>query len=139
MEDNFSHRQGGFRMIQIHNIYYALYFYYYISTSDHQALDPRGWETRSRTYHPAPIFDMVRPLASFRSLFKCHLLRSFYLPQRALSVSVNFSTRQFPKMAAMDSVHQKVESIFPPLSLGSSCDLLWPMKRTVDIRVPIQD
>ena len=32
-------------MIQIHYIYYALYFYYYISTSDHQALDPRGWET----------------------------------------------------------------------------------------------
>ena len=35
----------GFGMIQVHYIYYALYFYvYYISsTSDHQALDPRGW------------------------------------------------------------------------------------------------
>ena len=35
----------GFRMIQEHYIYCALYFYYdYISsTSDHQGLDPRGW------------------------------------------------------------------------------------------------
>ena len=31
-------------MIQVHYIYYALYFYYYISsTSDYQALDPKGW------------------------------------------------------------------------------------------------
>ena len=38
---------GGFRMIQVHYIYCALYFYYYYirSTSDQQALDPRGWET----------------------------------------------------------------------------------------------
>ena len=36
---------GGFRIIQAHIIYCALYFYYYyiISTSDHQALDPGGW------------------------------------------------------------------------------------------------
>ena len=36
---------GGFRMIQVYYIYYALYLYYdYISpTSDHQALDPGGW------------------------------------------------------------------------------------------------
>ena len=47
-----------------------------------------------------------------------------YLTQHAPSISFNFSTRQFPKMAAMDSVHQKVESVFPSLSLGSSCDLL---------------
>ena len=34
-----------FRMIQVHNIYCALYFYYYYISfsSDHQALDPRGW------------------------------------------------------------------------------------------------
>ena len=34
----------AFRMIQVHYIYCALYFYYYYisSTSDHQALDPRG-------------------------------------------------------------------------------------------------
>ena len=34
------------RMIQVHYIYCVLYFYcYYIrSTSDHQALDPGGWE-----------------------------------------------------------------------------------------------
>ena len=34
-----------FWMTQTHYIYCALYFYYYyvISTSDHQALDPRGW------------------------------------------------------------------------------------------------
>ena len=43
VEDNFS--RGGFRMIQVHYSYCALYFYYYyISlTSDHQALDPKGW------------------------------------------------------------------------------------------------
>ena len=36
---------NGFRMIQVHNIYCALYFYYYYISfsSDHQALDPRGW------------------------------------------------------------------------------------------------
>ena len=36
---------GGFRIIQAHIIYCALYFYYYYinSTSDHQALDPGGW------------------------------------------------------------------------------------------------
>ena len=49
MEDSFSmdRRAGedGFRMIQGHYIYSALYFYYcYISsTPDHQALDPGGW------------------------------------------------------------------------------------------------
>ena len=32
-------------MIQAHYIYFVLYLYYYYisSTSDHQALDPRGW------------------------------------------------------------------------------------------------
>ena len=37
--------EGGFRMIQAHYIYCALYFYYYYinSSSDHQALDLRGW------------------------------------------------------------------------------------------------
>ena len=48
VEDNFSMDQGeedGHGMIQVHYIYCTLYFsYYYISsTSDHQALDPRGW------------------------------------------------------------------------------------------------
>ena len=35
----------GFRMIQEHNIYCELNFYYYYmsSNSDHQALDPGGW------------------------------------------------------------------------------------------------
>ena len=48
MEDNFSMGQGaggvGFRMIQVHYMYCALYFYYYqiSSTSDHQALDAGG-------------------------------------------------------------------------------------------------
>ena len=47
MEDSFSTDGGwedGFRMIQVHFIYYALYSYcYYISsTSDYQALDTRG-------------------------------------------------------------------------------------------------
>ena len=38
-------------MIQMHYIYYVLYFYsYYISpTSDHLALDPRGWEPLDKT------------------------------------------------------------------------------------------
>ena len=43
MEDDFSTdgAGGGFRMIQAHYTYYALYFCYYISsTSDHQAVDP---------------------------------------------------------------------------------------------------
>ena len=47
MEDSFpTDRVGdGFRMIQAHYIYCALYFCYdYISfISDHQALDPGGW------------------------------------------------------------------------------------------------
>ena len=47
MEDNFFTDPGlgsGFGMIQAHYVYRALYVYYdYISsTSDHQALDPRG-------------------------------------------------------------------------------------------------
>ena len=46
MQDSFSTGVGGgewFGMIQAQYIYYALYFYYYISSiSDHQALDPRG-------------------------------------------------------------------------------------------------
>ena len=49
VEDNFSQSgQGecGLGMIQVHYIYHALYFYcnYINSTSDHQALDPGGWE-----------------------------------------------------------------------------------------------
>ena len=38
--------QGGFWIIQAYNIYCVLYFYYYYisSTSDHQALDPGGWD-----------------------------------------------------------------------------------------------
>ena len=50
MEDNFSMAwgvgvRGGLGMIQEHYIYCALSFCYYdiSSTSDHQALDPRGW------------------------------------------------------------------------------------------------
>ena len=51
MEDSFSTDGVGsgddFRMIQAHCFYCTLYFCYcYISsTSDHQALDPRGWGT----------------------------------------------------------------------------------------------
>ena len=35
----------GFRIIQVHYIHCALYFYYYYisCSSDHQALDPGGW------------------------------------------------------------------------------------------------
>ena len=46
VEDSSSTDAGdGLGMIQMHFIYCALYFYdYHIgSTSDHQALDPRGW------------------------------------------------------------------------------------------------
>ena len=47
MENNFSTDQGradGFQMIQANDIYCELYFYYDFisSTSDNQALDPRG-------------------------------------------------------------------------------------------------
>ena len=48
MEDNFSMgnkiRGGGFKVIPAHDIYCALYSYYYYisSTLDHQAIDPRG-------------------------------------------------------------------------------------------------
>ena len=47
-ERKFSHGLGigdGFGMIQFHDVYCTLYFYYYYisSTSDHQALDRRGW------------------------------------------------------------------------------------------------
>ena len=51
MEDNFPRvrgggdRGGGLGMIQVYNMYCALYFhnYYKSSTSDPQTLDPRGW------------------------------------------------------------------------------------------------
>ena len=52
VEDNFPWTGAGvgdgFRMIQVHYIYCALYFYYYYisSTSENQALDPRGWGYR---------------------------------------------------------------------------------------------
>ena len=42
----FSHGQHGVGgMIQVHYIYFSLYSYYYYisSTSDHQALYPKGW------------------------------------------------------------------------------------------------
>ena len=40
----------GFRMIQVHYTYCALYFYYYYidSTPDHQALDPEAGDPCSR-------------------------------------------------------------------------------------------
>ena len=39
-------RRDGFQRIQVHYVYCGLYFYYYYlsSISEHQALDPRGWE-----------------------------------------------------------------------------------------------
>ena len=50
LEDHFSmdcrHRERDLGTIQVHATYCVLYYYYYyyISyTSDHQALDPRGW------------------------------------------------------------------------------------------------
>ena len=46
VEDNFSTDWGGedgFWMIQVHYISCALYYCCISSTSDHQALDPRGW------------------------------------------------------------------------------------------------
>ena len=55
MEDSFSRDQGGgFMMVRVHHIYYALYFYYYSisSTSGHQELDPGGREPLS--WRPSP-------------------------------------------------------------------------------------
>lgn len=47
MEDSFPRDQrvgDGLGLIQAHDIYCALYFYYISIISDHQALlDPRGW------------------------------------------------------------------------------------------------
>ena len=56
--DNFSTDWGrcgdGFRMIQAHYVYCALYFHYYYisSTSDHLALDPGGWEPLLKRTRP---------------------------------------------------------------------------------------
>ena len=51
VEDSFSMERewDGFGMIQAPYIYRALHFYYYYisSTSDYQALDPRGWRPLS--------------------------------------------------------------------------------------------
>ena len=47
VQDNFSiDREDGLGMTEVYYIHCALYFYYcYISsTSDHQTLDPGGWE-----------------------------------------------------------------------------------------------
>ena len=47
MEDNIStdgEWRDGLGMMQLHYIYCALYYYHISSTSDHQALDPGGWE-----------------------------------------------------------------------------------------------
>ena len=58
MEDNLflgwgGGREDGFWMIQVHYVHCALYFYYYYisSTSDHQALDTRGWGPLMYTAH----------------------------------------------------------------------------------------
>ena len=66
VEDNFPMdwgRRGGFRMIQVHYIYCAFYFYfYYISSTSHQqALDPGGW---------GPL------LYSIKTILPCHFLYS---------------------------------------------------------------
>ena len=56
VEDNISTHWGGgggFRMIEVHYLYCALYFYYYcISYAlGHQALDPRGWGPPFHSFH----------------------------------------------------------------------------------------
>ena len=65
----FNRRGEGdcFRMFQVYYIYCVLYFYYYISpTSDHQALDPRGWGPLVYTVSPIP----ANEISSF-FLFVC--------------------------------------------------------------------
>ena len=64
MEDNFFNRLGvgnSFRMIEARQIYCALYFYHYYisSTSDHQALDLRGWALLD---YVTPIIFTVTPI-----------------------------------------------------------------------------
>ena len=62
----FSMDQGsvgdGFRMTQEHYIHWALYFYYYCisSTSNHSALDPRGWG-KSESDGVSVIMTLLRP------------------------------------------------------------------------------
>ena len=59
----FSTDQGavgdGFGIIQKHYIYWALYFYYYCisSTSNHSALEPRGWD-KSETDSDSVVSDL---------------------------------------------------------------------------------
>ena len=91
MEDNFSMDLGvghGFRMIQTHYVYCALYFYHYYisSTSDHQALDLRGW---GHLYYlipwyifvpPALCYFFPLPLCLLLSIFFYYSISSFYWP-----------------------------------------------------------
>jgi hypothetical protein len=61
MEDNFLPLEGvgdGFRMIQTHYIYCALYFchYYSSSTLEDQALDLRGWGPLGYKFPPYYLF-----------------------------------------------------------------------------------
>ena len=57
----------GLGMIQVHSIYCAAYFYYYISSSSgHQALDPGGWralpaEEDQPAFHWKKSFQVKRP------------------------------------------------------------------------------
>ena len=54
-------RGDVFGMIQANYIYCAFNFYYYYisSTSDHQTLDPRGWERSGDRIHPFRVYNSV--------------------------------------------------------------------------------
>ena len=63
----------GFVMTQAHEIYCALYFYYYYisSTSDHQALDPGGWGPLPQTMTCRPSWAVPSWKDSNWNIFLC--------------------------------------------------------------------
>ena len=91
-------RGDGFRMIQAHYIYYAIYFYYYSisSTSDRQAIDPADWgplpwstihslttflsDQKSVSAWPPPLFCGAHKHTSFQGLIYNHHLQTQETP-----------------------------------------------------------
>ena len=78
---------NSFRMIQAHHTYCALYFYYYYisSTSDHQALDPRGWAPPD---YVTPIIFTVTPTVPLTIC--CKWIMTFTLTWLTWSLSFCF-------------------------------------------------
>ena len=68
----------GFRMIQMHYTYCALYFYYYISSiSDHQILDPGGWNPCFKRTHKSEF--RVRSISALMVTLNRNNINSSYI------------------------------------------------------------